>query len=111
MMAKEGVDITQLEPNTQLVVETPSSIFNINVIDPIAAKINITGGSIFTEVTEAYIQESCNADEGKTKWVITGMCMIIRYKKAKQRKFRTFESDVVQGISIISADERWSYTI
>lgn len=110
-MSDVGVDITKLDPNTELVVETPDCLYDITVVDPQEAEITITGGSIFKLVTPAIVEASCHKEDNKPKWIGKNMSIVIRYKIGKQRKFRTTETGAVESIIIISPKGDWQYEV
>ncbi len=71
-----GIDVTQLEPLTRLVVRTQNTHYQITVLDPAESKVLIRGGRFFPEQVEADV---CGASFGgnflKMHWLGLGMRM------------------------------------
>jgi hypothetical protein len=110
-MDKDRIDITNLEPKTQLIIETNRCLYNVELIDPESGKVMITGGSTFQGPTDAFIEGACGKGEHISKCIGRKMSIIVRYKTSKQRKYRTAETEPVETVRVISPDETWSYTM
>ena len=110
-MNDKGIDITHLEPNTQLIVETLNCIYTIEVIEPKSSKVQIAGGATFIDQTEAFIDSSVGKEECVDKCIHRGMSLVIRYINKNDGKFHTVESDAVQVVKIIGPSDDWSYTM
>jgi hypothetical protein len=110
-MSDNGVDVTRLEPKTELVINTKTCIYDITIVDPEAGEITISGGPLFTSITTAFIESSCGQEGNKPKWIGKNMSIVLRYKLAKQRKFRTHETDTVDSVNIIPPTAKWQYEV
>ena len=47
-----GVDLTSLEPLTELRVKTATAVYQITVLEPFKSKVLIQGGSLFADAAE-----------------------------------------------------------
>ncbi len=65
-----GIDITQLDPLTRLLVQTQNTCYQLTLLDPGNSKIMIQGGRFFVDPTEASL---CGASFGgsflKSRWI------------------------------------------
>jgi hypothetical protein len=74
--ADTGVHIDQLDPLTELIVQTRNSIYKVLVIDPHASKILIRGGRWFPVSVGATLAGSgFGGSFLKTRWIGVGFRM------------------------------------
>ena len=77
-----GIDVTKLQPGTEIMVSTAKSVYQIKVIDQIKNQIEIVGGKHApAPVLATFIGSTHGGSIIRNGWIGRGLCLEVRLPK------------------------------
>jgi len=102
------IDITKLEKNTKILLETEQTVFEILVVEPEKSRVIVHGGTKFLKPQEATLKKTKKKSNQKDDFIIKkGDCVVFIYKE-KTDENKMITSKIVSA-NIYGVDDSWTY--